>query len=328
MRRASILCLVLLGLSTGAARADLVSLFGDERVGTSGGQFLRVPVGARPIAMGSASTATVLGPNAIFWNPAAMVMQRERHAVVLNHTEYAAGMDVDHVAYSYRNASWQFGMGLGALRSGDIERTTEFHPNGTGQTFEANQFLAAAAASRALTDRFTLGATLKFLQENLDDYENRGVFVDIGALYRIGYHNARLGFAVRNFGADLRLNGSPPVSGTTASQWQSFSAPTIAVFGAAYDVHVFGGRLWTWALDFSHPSDDTESLVWSTEVDAGGGLMLRGGYRTGVVDGGFSGGFGVRIRRDHHRRPLSLDYGVVDRGAFGVLHTLSLELRR
>jgi hypothetical protein len=310
------------------AKADLVSLFGDERVGTSGGQFLRVPVGARPIALGGGATATVSGPNAIFWNPAAMVKQRERHAVVINHTEYAADLDVDHAAYTYRNASWQFGMGLGALRSGDIERTTEFHPNGTGQTFEANQFLAAVAASRALTDRFTLGATVKLLQENLDDFENRGVFIDIGATYRTGYNNARMGFVVRNFGAEMRLNGSPPVTSTSASQWQTFAAPTIAVFGAAYDFSVMGQRRWTWSMDFSHPSDDTERLVWGSELAVGKDLFLRGGYRTGVLEGGFSGGFGLRIGQSGRRRPFSLDYAAVDRGGFGVLHTISLELRR
>ncbi len=310
------------------AGANLVSLFGDERVGTSGGQFLRVPVGARPIALGSGATATIAGPNSIFWNPAAMVKQRERHAFVVNHTEYAADMNVDHAAYSYRKASWQFGVGLGALRSGEIQRTTEFHPNGTGQTFEANQFLAAVAASRALTDRFTLGATLKFLQENLDDFENRGIFVDVGATYRVGYHNARLGFVVRNFGTDLRLNGRPPVTSTTADQWQPFSAPTVAVFGAAYDLSVVGQRRWTWSMDFSHPSDESEAVVWASELEVGGGMLLRGAYRTGIFEGGFSGGFGLRIGQNGRRRPLSLDYGVVDRGSFGVFHTLSLELRR
>lgn len=307
--------------------ADLISLFGDERSGTSGGQFLRVPVGARPIAMGSGATATISGPNSIFWNPAALAGQRERHGLALNHTEYAADIDVNHVAYSYRKASWQFAVGLGALRSGEIERTTEFHPNGTGQTFEANQFLAAFAASRSLTDRFTLAGTVKLLQENLDDFENRGVFLDVGATYHVGYHNARLGFVVRNFGSDLQLNGEPPDPENPNSSWQTFPAPTIAVFGAAYDVHVFGHRRWTVSMDFSHPSDEAETVVVGNELAAFDNLLLRGAYRTGVVEGGVSAGFGVLFARERHQR-LSLDYGMVDRGAFGVLHTLSLELRR
>ena len=36
---------------------------------------------------------------------------------------------------------------------------------------------------------------------------------------------------------------------------------------------------------------------------------------------------GLRIARGI-RKPFQIDYGVVDRGAFGVLHTVSLELRR
>lgn len=310
-----------------AADADLISLFGDERTGTSGGQFLRVPVGARPIALGGEATATVSGANAIFWNPAAMSGQRERHSLALSHTEYAADIDIDHVAYSYRLSSWQFGIGLGALRSGEIERTTEFHPNGTGQTFEANQFMAAFAASRTLTDRFTLAGTVKLLQENLDDYENRGIFLDLGATYRVGYHNARLGFVVRNFGSDMQLNGESPDTENTSSGWQTFPAPTIAVFGAAYDLHLLGERRWTVSMDFSHPSDEAEVIVFGNEIEAFHNLLLRGAYRTGINEGGVSAGFGVRIE-PARRQLVTLDYGVVDRGAFGVFHTISLELLR
>ena len=149
--RAALLAATLVGTALVApASADLISFFGDERAGTSGGQFLRVPVGARPIALGSGATATVSGPNAIFWNPAALSSQRERHALAINHTEYAADIDINHFAYSMRRSSWQFGVGFGALRSGEIERTTEFHPNGTGQTFDWKIAREAAGLGRLI----------------------------------------------------------------------------------------------------------------------------------------------------------------------------------
>jgi hypothetical protein len=313
----------LLLVLVGSARADLIELYGEERTGSTGGQFLRLPVGARGVAMGGGMTATITGPACVFWNPAAMPTQRAKHGVFASHFEYAAEIDIDHLAYVRRFSSWQLGLGVGILRSGDIERTTELHPTGTGQTFNANQFLGSVSLGRRLTDRFTLAGTLKFLQENLDDYENRAVMVDVGALYFTGFQSSRIGFAVRNFGPDMRINGSPPDEATPAGEWQSFSAPTVAVFGAAIDFGLPMERTLTVSLDFSHPNDEAESILLGSEFDLGRGFALRGGYRSGVSDGGFSGGLGVKI--DRKEMPLRLDYGFVDRGSFGVLHTISLE---
>ena len=40
--------------------------------GTAGFQFLKLGVGARPVAMGSAYTAVADDANALFWNPAGL----------------------------------------------------------------------------------------------------------------------------------------------------------------------------------------------------------------------------------------------------------------
>ncbi len=317
-----LLAIALLAAAASVARADIIQLYGEERAGSTGGQFLRIPVGARAVAMGGGMSATVRGPLSIFWNAAAMHTQRAKHGLSVSHFEYAAGIDIEHIAYVRRFASWQIGLGVGVLRSGEIERTTEVHPDGTGQTFNANQFLGVLALGRRLTDRFTLATTVKFLQENLDDYENRATVVDIGALYATGFGNSRIGFSLRNFGPDLKLNGTPPPEATSAAQWQSFSAPTIAVFGAAMDVGLPMGRSMTLSLDFSHPSDEAEAIVVGNELQLGHGFELRGGYRSGIEDGGLSGGLGLRV--DGTGSPLRLDYGFVDHGSFGVLHSISL----
>ena len=308
------------------ASADLITLYGAERVGQSGGQFLRIPVGARAVALGNANTALARGATALFSNPGALSTVQHEHSLFASHFAYAADIDIHHVGYVRRLASWQWGVGVGILDSGEIERTTETQPEGTGQTFSADQVVATLSAARLLTDRITLGASVKFLQEALDDYENRGFMIDLGALYYLGYRTARIGFAVNNFGPDLQLNGSPPPDAGFEGSWQSFPAPTNASFGFAYDADVLPNNTLTLGLDFVHPTDEAESIVLAAEWGVGEVLAFRGAYRETQGDNVFSGGLGVKWDLDE--RPIHLDYGFVDRGTFGLLHTITLEIER
>jgi hypothetical protein len=240
--------------------------------------------------------------------------------------EYVAEIDINHVAYVHRVRSWLFGFSGGMLDSGDIPRTTEFYPTGTGTTFQANQFMAGFSLGRQITDRFSFAGTVKFLQENLDEYENQGVFLDLGALYFVGYNQARIGFAIRNFGGDMRLNGEPPEEEGATHAWQSFPAPTMAVFGFAYDIGKRSGQMLTMSMDFSHPSDEAESLIWGLELSMWDRLYLRGGYRNNVPDGGLSTGFGLRLFKGSGTTRFGYAYD--DRGSFGGLHIFSLEIGR
>ncbi len=316
--------LVALTVSATDARSQLIQLFGEERVGSSGGQFLRVPVGAREIAMGGGMAATVTGASSLFWNPAAMSSVRRSGRLFVSHMEYTADININHVGYVRRMGSWQLGLSGGLLSSGEILRTTELHPNGAGFTFTANQFLLGLSLGRQLTDRFSFAATGKLLQENLDEFENRAFMVDLGALYYVGFRRARIGFAVRNFGGDLRLNGSAPSTGSLSSEWQSFPAPTVAVFGFAYDVGTAAAQRLTLSLDFSHPSDQAESLIVGGELGMWNALFLRGGYRSQVSEGGVSLGFGLRVLQ--RASTLRFGYAFDDRGNFGGIHVFSLEV--
>ncbi len=66
-RLVGFLLLVMAGTAQGG---ELIRLFGEENVGTAGGQFLRIPVGARAIALGKAYSACAIDGSAAFWYPA------------------------------------------------------------------------------------------------------------------------------------------------------------------------------------------------------------------------------------------------------------------
>ena len=72
-----------LALFAGAAAAQGV---GSQRVGTSGGNFLKIGIGARAVGMGEAFVAVANDPSAIYWNSAG-VASLIRSELAVSHTE-------------------------------------------------------------------------------------------------------------------------------------------------------------------------------------------------------------------------------------------------
>ena len=315
-------------LLAGPVRAgSVLELYGDENVGTAGAQFLRLPVGARAIGLGRAYVACAVDGPAAFWNPAGIMRTPGLGNLFFSHVSYAADIDLEYAAYSWRRQNFGFALTGSMLRSGEILRTDELHQEGTGATFNANQFVLSASVAKSMTDRFSLGGTAKLYQENLDEFEVRGLLMDLGVLYYTGLGDLRVGFAVRNFGPDLQPGGTPPSLGpgyATPLEFQSFQAPTSGSFGLAYTWRLGGRTTLLTTSDFHHPTDASESFRAGAELGLAERLLLRGGFETNRLEGGLGAGFGVNLARDEWR--IRFDYAVSDMGAFGTIHYLSLDL--
>lgn len=306
---------------------DVLRLYGEENAGTSSAQFLRVPVGARAVAMGQAYSAMATDCSGIFWNPAGLMRTPGRTNYFAAHTVWAADIDLDFAAFHKRGQNYAYGLMLGALRSGDILRTDELHQEGTGQYFNANQFYLGASLARAMTDRFSLGATVKYFQENLDEYQTKALLADLGILYYVGLGDLRVGFTVRNFGNDVSPSGEPPAAPdgyVPARSFQSFPAPTVGAFGAARTWELGSKVALVTSADFNHPSDYSESFRLGSELALRKQLFLRAGYETNRPEGGFAAGFGLQVER--HQLRIRVDYAYSDMGSFGTVHHLSLDL--
>lgn len=327
-RAAVLLALILvLILPASAGAGDLIRLFGEENVGTTSGLFLRIPVGARAVAMGKAYSALANDGSAPFWNPAGIVRTPGLQNYFANHVAYTADIDIDYFAVHRRGQNFGMGLTMGALRSGEITRTDEYHPDGTGSTFNANQFFLGFTLARAMTDRFSIGGTVKYYQENLDQFQIKSVLADLGIFYYLGWGDSRVGFSVRNFGSDLKPGGSPsdaPIENTAITDFQSFPAPTVGAFGTARTWRLAEDISLLTSMDFSHPSDYKESFCLGSELGLRSLLFLRGGYETSRSEGGPSGGFGLNIKRKGFL--VKIDYAYNDLGTFGGIHYLSVDL--
>lgn len=318
---------LLLGTAAPVAASDLIRLFGDENAGTASAQFLRIPVGARAVALGQAYSAVATDGASIFWNPAGLMRTPGRSNWFATHVAWAADIDLDYAAYHRRGQNFAHGLMFGALRSGDILRTDELHQEGTGQYFNANQFFVGGSLARAMTDRFSIGLTVKFFQENLDQYQMRALLADMGILYYVGVGDLRIGFSVRNFGGDMSPGGTPPAApdGYVASpEFQAFPAPTVGAFGVANTWNLSPKIALMTTADFSHPSDYSESFRMGGELGLRHQLFLRAGYETNRPEGGLAAGFGLQVER--HQMRIRVDYAYSDMGSFGGVHHFSLDL--
>ncbi len=322
------LLMVFVSTMSGSARAgDILRLYGGDNVGTASGVFLRIPVGARGVAMGKAYVACATDGSAIFWNPAGIMRSPGRTNYFAGHTEYPAGIDLEYLSWYHRKQSFGFGLTMGTLRSGDILRTDEFHQQGTGSYFNANQFFVGASLARSMTDKFSLGMTLKYFQENLDEYQTKAILADLGVLYFVGIGDLRIGFSVRNFGGDMQPGGSPaalPDGFVSGTEFQKFPAPTVGSFGAAKTWDLARKLSMLTSVDFNHPSDFTESFRVGSEVGINKILFLRAGYETSRQEGGFAAGFGLQLNRKQFL--VRVDYAYSDNGSFGTIHQISVDL--
>src|SRR5258706_4415899 len=80
-----------------------------DKAGASAAPELLIPVGARSIALGGSSLATVSGIEALYWNPAGLDRSAHGANAMFSHMSYMANIGVEYVAVSNSFA------GLGTL---------------------------------------------------------------------------------------------------------------------------------------------------------------------------------------------------------------------
>ena len=70
-----------------------------------------------------------------------------------------------------------------------------------------------------MTDQFSFGGTIRYIEETLDKLKMRGVMIDLGTYYWTGLGSTRFAVAVTNFGNDLAPDGEVVLVGNrTRSQ--------------------------------------------------------------------------------------------------------------
>lgn len=291
-----IFVLALMAAMSGSAFAQLIPVLGSQRAGTAMGQFLKIGVGGRAVAMGEAFVAVANDASALYWNPAGITLL-EKNQVMFSHTDWPVDVRLDYVGYVHRlDAANSIGLAMTVLHTDDFEETTEFQPLGTGRYVSFSDLALGLSFARQMTDRFSFGGTLKYVDETLDNLHARNLFIDFGIFFWTGFHSTRFAISVTNFGTNMEPSGTTVLrDGTVIDDFQDFSPPTIFRFGFASEILERGEHKLTTAVQLNHLNDNAENVNWGVEYSWNKLLALRGGYRFNVDEESLTLGGGLML---------------------------------
>jgi len=309
--RSALVFAVLLLLPLSAEGAQIF-----EKVGTLGGQSLKIGVGARAAGMGDAYVALSDDATAVYWNPAG-IARLSGQSISLNHTSWPANVLFDQAAYVF-SIKWipgMLGVNVRALTmSRDIVRTT-YQPEGTGETFDAGEWAYGLTYARALTDKFSAGFSLNYVQTGLDDIKGSSTTFDFGTLYDVGVLGAKIGMSIQNIGSDMTFID------------EKVKMPVFFRVGGSFDVMQQGENRLIAAAEFTHPPDNSEKVNVGAEYGFHDYLFLRGGYKLNYDTEGLTAGFGVKFPLTIVKSSVArLDYAYQDMNFLSATHRVSVNV--
>ena len=305
--------------------AQIFPILGAQRVGISTAEFLKIGVGSRASAMGDAFVAIANDASALYWNPAGL-SQFKDDQLMFSHNMWVVDINHDFVGAVYRmDETNSFGLAFTVLSMQDMPVTTEFQPFGTGDYFGFGDIAIAVSYSRKMTEQFSFGGTVRYIEETLDKLKMRGVMIDLGTYYWTGLGTTRFAVAVSNFGNQLAPDGQVVLIGKRSnSQWQAFSPPTVFRIGFAFEPYENEFNKITASIQLNHPNDNSENVSTGVEYSWKNTFYLRGGYKFNVEEQNYSFGAGVYV-------PVSIanvtvDYAFSNFVRLGPAHRFSIIL--
>jgi len=285
-----------------------------EKVGTVGGQFLKLGVGARAAGMGGAYVSVADDATAVFWNPAG-IARISGNLVSLNHAMMPAEISFDQFTYVFSLGfiPGSFAVNARALTMDNMPRTTVYHPTGDGTFFDAGDMSFGLTYARSLTDKFSAGATINLVRSGLDEYTSQSNTIDFGTIYDTGFRSIKIGMSISNTGSEMKFID------------KGVKMPVIFRVGMSMNLYQNGPHSILSAAEFSHPPDNAERANWGAEYAFQDFFFARAGYNFNYDSDGAAFGAGFKF-------PISgaavarLDYAYTDWKSLGGLHRVSMEL--
>lgn len=317
-------------------------LFGQQGVdysGTSAANFLKIGVGSRPMAMGDAAIATINSPEALYWNVAGLTRINDDFSLSISTMDWLVETRNSYVAAAYKiEGVGSVGMDLQYVDYGKIEETTVFDQNGTGRFLSASDMAIGLGYARELTDRFSFGLKVKFINQNIADASASAFAIDLGAVFLTSFfdNTFRFAAALSNFGTKMQFKGEDlsvtyVVPGNPGNKQVpaelstiEWDIPLLLRFGVS-DVILENDQT---SLVVAYDLFDSRDYRIRHNVGAEIGLYkifyFRGGYKFNYDEVNYTAGFGLDFQNVVDYK-LKVDYLFLDYGDFGTLNQFSLQ---
>lgn len=327
MQRYISVLLVLICSSIGSSA--IAQSFGQDRAGTEGFQFTKIAVDPRSAAMGNSNMADAIDGSSLYWNPA-LAGRLNGSNLMIGHTAYFAGINVDYFSYIQKIGDFAIGGSLQYLNSGDINETTEYQPFGTGRIFSTQHLAAGLSGSHQVTDLFSYGITLKFLMEKIEEISYSTGAIDFGFHYLVGDTGLRFAVGINNFGLDASPSGSTTqlsLSGAKDVEPEVYSSlPTRFHIGAAYDLIETDQNKLVLTGQITNPSDNAEQFNIGAEYSFMRQFFVRSGYEFGIEERkipSLGGGIEVKVLDT----VLKADYAYTLYERLGEIHRIAISFK-
>lgn len=316
-----------------------------SKVGTTAAAFLEIPAGAVALGMGGAFVSQANDASALYWNVGGIsnIEKYDLHLAYMNwigDTKYNfAGLVIPLDEFG------TLGFSFTSLSMDDMAVRTVENPEGTGEYFSAGDISFGLSYARNLTDRFSIGFTVKYIQEKIWHMTAQGIGIDAGTLFKTDILGGIIiGASISNFGAAMKLDGRDTryfirvdegKQGTndripTNIELDSWDLPLIFRIGISDNIVINDMYKFTATVDAVHPNNDYESLNIGGEFAFMEFLMIRGGYNSLWLkdgEGGLSLGVGVNSKMLFSDTIFQFDYAFRDFGRLQNVHMFSIGLK-
>lgn len=316
-----------------------------SKTGTTSASFLEIPIGAPAIGMGGAYVSLANDVSALYWNASGIANQAK--------TEFSAEQN-SWIADTKMNfiglilpvgEVGVLGVSVVNLSMKDMKVRTVEKPEGTGEYFSAGNFSVGVSFARAITDRFSIGITGKYIEENIWHMKATSVALDAGTYFKTDLFNGMvIGASISNLGSPMKLSGRDTrnyiridntKTGTTDQiptniDLDSWDLPLIFQIGVSTNVVKNDDYRFTVAADAIHPNNNTESMNVGGEFSFQELLFLRGGYKSLFVEdgeGGLSFGVGIQTKTLFEKLNVKIDYAFRDFGRLENINVFSVAVQ-
>jgi hypothetical protein len=275
---------------------------------SSGADFLKVELPARPAAMAGAFAAFNDDASGFLWNPAALGALKQPQLGV-THFNSILDTSFDQASYVQPLRLWDCASGLGfSVQHSSTANFNQTDLNGNDLgAIENYDLVFGVAAGMAVTPDLRLGLGGKVFNSRLAEFKSRGFALDLGAQHQVN-QRVTLGVSFVDLGTQEaydKVADPLPTRLRLAIKATLLDSPEVLIqAGSQLE------RPWT--------TSDSITLGAGVEYWYRRVLAFRVGWKFGVDLGPFSLGLGFKFKG------MSFDYAYNTLGDLGLTHRLSM----
>ena len=316
-------------------------------VGTSGSLALKIGIGAKSTSMGEATVAVADDISSIYWNPAGLVQIRDSQISAM-HIEWLDDIRYEWVGFAQPLAPWvTVAADVFYVHMGSIPRTIESPTEGyeADGTFTAADMAGRFAVAGRIFKDVLVGASFQVFQskvsfedvikERIGDKTARSTVIGLGCLYNTSIPNLSVGCSFQNWGRQTRvfIKEKEPLPfafrlgvayKALVAGWKVAPSQEGATANSGESAILSSAGALIMAMDLDFPIDSSVSVRMGAEYRFGGGIAVRGGYRTGT---GFDFPSGLCVGAGYSSASYQVDYALVPYGDIGSTHRVSFTIR-